>query len=141
LQRGLAVIDLSKLTPGLEGHAELIVGDEHTAPRIGSGRVPVLATPVMINLMEAAALDAAENLIPAGHQSLGIRLDVRHIAATPVGMRVRARAHLISVDRRTLEFWVAARDDKDLIGDGTHLRLVVNVARFDQRVQAKLSGR
>lgn len=130
--------DLSKLTPGLAGHAELIVGDEHTAPRIGSGRVRVLATPVMINLMEAAALDAVENLIPAGHQSLGTRLDVRHIAATPVGMRVRATARLISVNGRTLEFRVEAHDEKDLIGDGMHTRLVVNVERFDQRVQAKL---
>jgi len=134
----VATVDLSKLTPGLEGHAEIVVGEEHTAPRIGSGRVRVLATPVMINLMEAAALDAAENLIPAGHQSLGTRLDVRHIAATPVGMRVRATAKLIAVDGRTLEFRVEAHDEKDLIGDGMHTRLVVNVARFDQRVQAKL---
>jgi fluoroacetyl-CoA thioesterase len=133
--------DLSKLTPGLEGQAEIVVGDEHTAPRIGSGRVRVLATPVMINLMEAAALDAAENLIPAGHQSLGTRLDVRHIAATPVGMRVRATARLVAVDGRTLEFRVEAHDERDLIGDGTHTRLVVNVARFDQRVQQKLAKR
>src|SRR5438876_4921939 len=102
------MIDVSKLTPGLEGRSELIVGEQHTAPRIGSGRVHVLATPVMINLMEAAALDAVENLIPAGHQSLGTRLDVRHIAATPVGMRVRATARLLSVDGRTLEFHVEA---------------------------------
>lgn len=135
----MATVDLSKLKPGLEGHAEIVVGDEHTAPRIGSGRVRVLATPVMINLMEAAALDAVENLIPAGHQSLGTRLDVRHIAATPVGMRVRATAKLLAVDGRTLEFRVEAHDEKDLIGDGGHTRLVVNVARFDQRVQAKLS--
>ena len=135
------MLDLSKLTPGLEGHAELIVGDEHTAPRIGSGRVAVLATPVMINLIEAAALDAVENLIPSGHQSLGTRLDVRHIAATPVGMRVRAMARLVSVAGRTLEFRVQAHDERDLIGDGTHQRLVVNVARFDQRVQAKLTPR
>ena len=132
------MVDLSKLTPGLEGHAELVVDEEHTAPRIGSGRVRVLATPVMINLMEAAALDAAESLIPAGHQSLGTRLDVRHIAATPVGMRVRATARLIGVEGRTLEFRVEAHDEKDLIGNGTHQRLVVDVARFDQRVQAKL---
>ena len=132
------MLELAKLKPGLEGHAELVVGEEHTAPRIGSGRVRVLATPVMINLMEAAALDACENLIPGGHQSLGTRLDVRHIAATPVGMRVRATARLILVDGRTLEFQVEAHDEKDLIGDGTHTRLVVNVARFDQRVQAKL---
>ena len=131
-------MDLAALKPGSVGRSELLVGEEHTAPRIGSGRVRVLATPVMINLMEAAALDAAENLIPAGHQSLGTRLDVRHIAATPVGMRVRATAKLIAVDGRTLEFRVEAHDEKDLIGDGTHTRLVVNVARFDQRVQAKL---
>ena len=137
----MATVDLSKLKPGLEGHAEIVVGDEHTAPRIGSGRVRVLATPVMINLMEAAALDAVENLIPAGHQSLGTRLDVRHIAATPVGMRVRATAKLLAVDGRTLEFRVEAHDEKDLIGDGGHTRLVVNVARFDQRVQAKLTPR
>jgi fluoroacetyl-CoA thioesterase len=134
------MIDTSKLKPGLEGRAELIVGEEHTAPRIGSGRVHVLATPVMINLMEAAALDAAENLIPAGHQSLGIRLDVRHIAATPVGMRVRAVATLINVDGRTLEFRVEAHDQKELIGDGSHQRIIVNVSRFDQRLQAKVAA-
>jgi fluoroacetyl-CoA thioesterase len=134
----VATVDLSKLTPGLEGHAEIVVGEQHTAPRIGSGRVRVLATPVMINLMEAAALDAVENLIPAGHQSLGTHLDVRHIAATPVGMKVRATAKLLSLDGRTLEFRVEAHDERDLIGDGAHTRLVVNVERFDQRVQAKL---
>ena len=134
------MLELSKLTPGLEGRAELVVGEEHTAPRIGSGRVRVLATPVMINLMEAAALDAAENLITAGYQSLGIRLDVRHIAATPVGMRVRATATLTGVNGRTLEFRVEAHDERDLIGDGSHQRIVVNVARFDERVQAKLAG-
>jgi predicted thioesterase len=131
--------DLSKLTPGLKGYAEIVVGEEHTAPKIGSGRVRVLATPVMINLMEAAALDCAENMIPAGHQSLGIKLDVRHIAATPVGMRVRATAKLLKIDGRNLEFWVEARDEKDLIGDGAHHRIVVNVERFDKRVQAKLA--
>src|SRR5262245_43272505 len=112
------MIDTSKLVPGLEGQSELIVAEQHTAPRIGSGRVHVLATPVMINLMEAAALDAAENLIPAGHQSLGIRLDVRHIAATPVGMRVRALARLTKVEGRMLEFRVEAHDEIELIGDG-----------------------
>ena len=137
----MATVDLSKLVPGLEGHAEIVVGEQHTAPRIGSGRVRVLGTPVMINLMEAAALDAVENLIPAGHQSLGTRLDVRHIAATPVGMRVRATAKLLAVDGRTLEFRVEAHDEKDLIGDGVHTRLVVNVERFDRRVQAKLVPR
>ena len=132
------MIDLSPLRTGLKGSAELVIGEEHTAPFVGSGRVRVLATPVMINLMEAAALDAVEKLLPSGHQSLGIHLDVRHYAATPVGMRVRATAELTSVDGRTLAFRVEARDEKELIGDGTHLRVVVNVARFDARVQAKI---
>ena len=130
--------DLSKLQPGLKGSAELLVGVEHTAPRVGSGRVPVLATPVMINLIEAAALAAAEHLLPAGHQSLGIHLDVRHFAATPIGMLVTARAELTAVEGRTLSFAVAAHDEKEPIGGGTHQRVVVNVARFDARVQRKL---
>jgi fluoroacetyl-CoA thioesterase len=133
-------IDLSDLRPGLAGSAELKVAVEHTAPSIGSGLVPVLATPVMINVIEAAALAAVEHLLPAGHQSLGIHLDVRHFAATPIGMQVRATAELIGVDGRTLTFRVEARDDKEPIGDGSHQRVVVNVARFDARVQKKLEG-
>ena len=132
-------MDLSKLRPGLVGAADLRVGVEHTAPSIGSGVIPVLGTPVMINLMEGAALAAVEHLLPAGNQSLGIHLDVRHVAATPIGMRVRATAELTHVDGRTLTFRVEARDEREVIGDGTHQRVVVNVARFDQRVQAKAS--
>jgi predicted thioesterase len=134
------MIDLSRLKIGLEGSADLLVGPEHTAPRVGSGRVPVLATPVMINVIEAAALAAVEHLLPSGHQSLGIHLDVRHFAATPVGMRIRATAELTAIDGRTLSFRVAARDDKESIGDGTHQRVIVNVARFDERVQRKLGA-
>jgi fluoroacetyl-CoA thioesterase len=137
----ITTIDLSGLAPGLTGSADLVVGAEHTAPSIGSGLVPVLATPVMINLIEAAALAAVEHLLPAGHQSLGIHLDVRHFAATPIGMRVRATAELTAVDRRTLTFRVEARDEREPIGDGSHQRVVVNVARFDERVQAKLGDR
>jgi fluoroacetyl-CoA thioesterase len=115
-----------------------VVGIEHTAPSIGSGMVPVLATPVMINVIEAAALAAVEHLLPAGHQSLGIHLDIRHFAATPIGMRVRATAELTAVEGRTLSFRIAARDEREPIGDGSHQRVVVNVARFDERVQKKL---
>ena len=133
-------MDLSELKIGLKGSAEITVQDEDTAPRIGSGRVPVLATPVMINLIEAAALNAVERLLPHGHQSLGTHLDVGHYAATPVGMRLRATAELTKVDGRTLEFRVEAFDDKERVGDGIHARVVVNVARFDERVQRKLRG-
>jgi predicted thioesterase len=126
------------LEPGLSGRAELVVGDEHTAPRVGSGKVHVLATPVMINLIEAAALAAIEPRLPKGYQSLGTRLEVRHIAATPVGMKVMATAVVTKVESRTVTFRVEARDEKELIGDGAHERVVVNVAKFDQRVQRKL---
>ena len=126
------------LRAGLSGSAELVVGEEHTAPRVGSGRVHVLATPVMINLFEAAALAAVEHLLAPGYQSLGTLLNVRHVAATPVGMRVRATAEVTKVDGRTLSFRLEARDARDLIGDGTHERVIVNVERFDKRVQEKL---
>jgi predicted thioesterase len=100
----------------------------------------VLATPVMISLIEAAALAAVEPLLPAGHQSLGIRLDVRHFAATPVGLTVVATAQVLNVEGRTISFRVEARDEREPIGEGTHERVVVNVARFDDRVQRKVGG-
>ena len=133
-------MELPNLKVGLTGSAEITVQDADTAPRIGSGRVSVLATPVMINLMEAAALNAVERLLPHGHQSLGTRLEVGHYAATPVGMRLRATAELTRVEGRNLEFRVEAFDERERVGDGSHSRVVVNVARFDERVQRKLTG-
>ena len=129
-----------EIKPGASGTAELVVGDQHTAPSIGSGKVRVLATPVMINLIEAASLKAIEHLLEAGTQSLGIHLDVHHVAATPVGMKVIASAVVTRAEGRTVFFKVEARDEKDLIGHGTHERVVVNVAKFDARVQKKLGG-
>jgi fluoroacetyl-CoA thioesterase len=132
---------LGQIAPGLTGTAEIVVGPEHTAPFVGSGRIAVLATPVMINIIEAAALAAVEHLLPAGHQSLGIRLDISHTAATPVGLRVIATAEVIRIEGRTISFRVAARDDFEPIGGGSHERIVVSVARFDERVQRKLAGK
>ena len=128
---------MTSLSAGLEGRAELVVGTNDTAPRIGSGRVAVLATPVMISIIEAAALDAVEHLLEEGKQSLGTLLDVSHIAATPVGMRVTATAELIEVEGRHLTFRVRAEDEMELIGEGVHKRVVVDVARFDQRTRDK----
>jgi len=127
------------LKVGLKGASELVVGEEHTAPRVGSGRVHVLATPVMINVIEAAVLAAIEHLLPAGYQSLGTRLDIRHFAATPVGMRVRAEAEVVKLDKRTVGFRVSVSDEKEPIGDGTHERMIVNVSRFDVRIQEKVT--
>ena len=129
---------LGQIVPGLTGTAEIVVGPEHTAPFVGSGRIAVLATPVMINIIEAAALAAVEHLLPAGHQSLGIRLDISHTAATPIGLRVVATAEVTRVEGRTITFHVMARDEFEPIGGGSHQRVVVSVSRFDERVQRKL---
>src|ERR1700689_3802806 len=129
---------LARITPGLTGSAEITVGPEHTAPFVGSGRIAVLATPVMINLIEAAALAAVEHLLPAGHQSLGIKLDISHTAATPIGLRVTATAEVLHVEGRTNTFRVSGRDEFEPIGGGSHQRVVVSVARFDERVQRKV---
>src|SRR6202045_130381 len=107
---------LSRITPGLTGTAEIVVGPEHTAPFVGSGRIAVLATPVMINVIEAAALNAIEHLLPHEHQSLGTHLDVSHVAATPVGLRVTAPAEVSQIDGRTIIFNVEAHDDFEVIG-------------------------
>ena len=132
---------LRQIVPGLTGTAEIVVGPEHTAPFVGSGRIAVLATPIMINIIEAAALAAVEHLLPAGHQSLGIRLDISHTAATPVGLRVIATAEVTRVEGRTIRSHVTARDEFEPIGGGSHERVVVSVARFDERVQRKLAGK
>lgn len=127
----------ANIKAGMTGAAELVVGEEHTAPRVGSGKIRVLATPVMINLIEAAALEAVDRALPPGYQSLGTLLNVRHIAATPVGMKIRAEAKVLRVEGRTAYLSVAAHDERELIGEGTHERVVVNVEKFDLRVAKK----
>ena len=129
-----------RLRVGLAGRAEVIVAEQHTAPHVGSGHVHVLATPVMVNLMEAAALQAVDGLLPEGFQTVGTRLDIRHFAATPVGLRAVARAQIIAIEGRTLTYRLTAEDEREPIGDGTHERIIINVARFDQRVQDKLAA-
>ena len=130
---------LDGLSLGMRGEASLVVGTNDTAPRIGSGRVPVLGTPVMITLIEEAALACVEHALPAGHQSLGTHLDVSHVAATPVGMRITAEAELVGIDGRRLVFAVRARDEIETIGEGEHTRVVVEVARFETRVAGKVA--
>src|SRR5262249_48643385 len=127
----------AQIRPGITGQASLVVGEEHTAPRVGSGKVHVLATPVMINLIEAAALEALDRHLPPGYQSLGTRIDVRHIAATPVGMKVVASVRVEKVDGRTVTFKTEVKDEKEPVGDGTHERVVVNVEKFSERIKRK----
>jgi len=125
------------LKPGLLGTATLVVGQEHTAPRLGSGRAPVLATPIMVALMEAAAVDCVERLLDEGRESLGVRIDVDHTAGTPIGLAVTATAELKEVSGRKLTFYVEARDSREVIGKGRHERVVVDEARFRAKVAAK----
>jgi len=125
------------LKPGLLGTATMVVGEEHTAPRLGSGRAPVLATPMMIALMEAAAVDGVERLLSDGQESLGVRIEVDHTAGTPVGLAVTATAELKEVDGHKLVFYVEARDAREIIGKGRHMRVIVDAARFRAKVMSK----
>jgi predicted thioesterase len=131
----------SELHPGLTGSAEILVGTRDTAPHVGSGKVKVLATPVMVSLMEEASLNAVEGLLPPGHQTVGTRLDITHVAATPVGLRVTARAEVTRVEGRRVTFRVWADDERERIGEGTHERIVIEVSRFDRRAQEKIPPR
>jgi len=112
------------------GECTLIVAQEHTAAHLGSGLMPVLATPQMIALMEGAAVEAVGNTLPEGYQTVGISLAVRHLAATPIGGHVTARAELIEIDRAKLTFHVEAFDDAGKIGEGEHKRFVIEIERF-----------
>ena len=122
---------------GLYAERTLVVAHEHTASRWGSGALEVYSTPHMIALMEGAAVDAVDTLLPAGYQTVGTHLDVRHLAATPIGRRVTARAELVAVDERKLTFRVEAFDESGELGEGRHERYIVHVERFMERTRAR----
>jgi fluoroacetyl-CoA thioesterase len=133
------------IVPGLVGQMELVVAEENTARHLGSGNVTVLATPEMVRLMERASVAAVDHLLPSGQRTVGIRLDVRHLAATPVSMRVTARSELVAVEGRKLTFRVEAHDEVEKVGEGpsaslrtgTHWRTIIDVDRFRSRVERK----
>lgn len=125
------------LSPGLVGELRLRVGPEHTAEAIGSGGVRVFSTPHMIGLMEGAAATAVQPHLGPGQTTVGTLVDIRHLAATPVGMEVVARAVLAEVDGRRLVFRVEAHDEKEKIGEGRHERFIVQLDRFLERVEQK----
>jgi fluoroacetyl-CoA thioesterase len=129
-----------ELTLGLRGTSSLVVIEENTAAYFGAGGVRVFGTPMMIGLMENAAYSAVQPLLPAGQSSVGTRVDVRHLAATPIGMQVTATAELIEIDGRRLVFHVEARDERELIGEGQHERYIITLDRFLSRVEEKTNG-
>lgn len=126
-----------KLKVGAQGEKRESVTEENTAIRLGSGSLAVYATPAMVGLMEGAAIQALKGQLPEGASTVGIELRIRHTAATPVGMAVRATAELTEIDGRRLVFAVKAFDEKEEIGSGTHERFVVNVERFLQKAEGK----
>jgi fluoroacetyl-CoA thioesterase len=127
----------TELVAGLTGEKSLTVEPRHTARHLGSGGVDVFATPSMVALMEEAALGAVDPLLPEGQLTVGYSLDVRHLAPTPLGMTVTARAELLAVDGRMLSFRVEAFDEREKIGEGTHVRAVISLDRFSARLAAK----
>lgn len=125
---------------GDRGSATLIVADEHTALALGSGFVPVFSTPRLVALCEAAAVDALGGRLAPGETSVGTRIEISHLAATPVGQRVRAEAQITAVDGRWVRFAVTAWDEREKIGEGSHDRIVVDERRFLERVSRKGRG-
>ena len=115
---------------GLNGFAEKVVTYDLTAAAVGSGAQEVFATPAMIALMETSALQAMTPHLEAGLGSVGTRIDVTHLSATPMGMTVRAECEAIEVDRKRVVFSVKAYDEAGLIGEGTHERFIIDVEKF-----------
>jgi len=126
-----------ELCVGIKGGAEVTVVPENTAAAVGSGALEVFSTPSMIALMEKAALECVAPFLEEGQTTVGIKLQVDHLAATPLGLAVRAEAELVSVDRRVLNFKVAAYAADELIGEGFHQRCIVDAERFMSKAQAK----
>lgn len=119
-----------ELTVGLKHSVELVVAEKDTAAAFGSGNVLVLATPMMVTMMENAALKAVQPALPEGMTTVGTHLDVSHKAATPLGMKATAEAELIEIKGKKLIFKVVAKDEKDIIGEGTHTRYIVETEKF-----------
>ena len=125
------------LAAGLKGTAETKVEEANTAQRVGSGSVDVFATPMLVALVESAAIHALEGKLPPGHTTVGTHIDLRHLAATPRGMTVRGEAELLEVKGQRLSFRVEAFDDVEKVAAGTHQRYVLEKEAFLARAKAK----
>jgi fluoroacetyl-CoA thioesterase len=123
---------------GAKGSFSLVVTPEHLANRFKDAMLPpVLATPVMIMVMENAALNAMKPYLDAGETALGTRVDVRHVSATPAGRRVTGEAEVVNIDGRRIEFAIRAMEGAEVIGTGTHERVIIDLAKFAQQMKSK----
>jgi predicted thioesterase len=123
-----------EIPAGVKGKEELVVTFEDTAARYGSGLVEVFATPAMVALMEKTCLTSVRPYLPEGYGTVGIKIDVSHSRATPVGMRVTCESTLVEIDRRRLVFEVVAHDEKGEIGRGRHERFVIDTGKFMEKL-------
>lgn len=126
------------ISVGLKGRCETLVVQENTAAAVGSGLLPVFATPMMMGLMENAAVNAVSEHLAEGEGTVGTHLDVSHDSATPIGMKVWAEAELTAVDGRSLTFTVSAYDERGLIGKGIHQRFIIQNEKFMAKTLRKL---
>lgn len=122
---------------GIKGRQETVVQENMLSTNVGSGCVKVFATPMMIALMEKTATLSVEPYLEPGQSSVGTLVNISHLAATPLGMKVRAESELVAIDRRKLTFKVAAYDEKGLIGEGMHERFIIDIARFQNKADEK----
>ena len=122
---------------GIKGRQETTVTSANVATNVGSGKVKVFATPMMIALIEKAAVLSIEPYLEPGQSSVGTQINVSHCSATPMGMTVWAETEVIGIDRRRITFKVAAYDDKGLIGEGTHERFIIDIEKFQAKAESK----
>ncbi|MDD3705660.1 MAG: thioesterase family protein [Clostridiaceae bacterium] len=128
------------LKVGMTAQVEKVVSEDDTAVRFGSGGVRVFATPMMIALMESAALNTVDPYLGEDLATVGLSLNVKHLAATPVGMKVTAKAELVSIEEKKLTFRVESYDEQEKIGEGTHERYIIRLSRFLERTGQKTSN-
>ncbi len=129
---------MQTIPAGARGSFSLVVIPEHLANRFKDAMLPpVLATPVMIMVMENAALNAMKPYLDASESALGTRVDVRHLAATPAGRSVTGEAEVTEVDERRVVFTIRAKDGTEVIGIGTHERMIIDLVKFSERLKAK----
>jgi predicted thioesterase len=128
------------MIPGLTGKSEMVVKEEDLVSRLGDIPLAVLSTPRLIHLLETAAIEAIRDHIPEDQVSLGTEVRIRHLSATPLGMKVTANALLKGVEKSRLLFLVDAYDEKEKVAEGEHERILVSKERFLQKVEKKRAG-
>ena len=129
-----------EMVPGLAGKSEMIVKEEDLVRQLGDVPVDVLSTPRLVQLLEAAAINAIQDFIPTNQVSLGTEVKIKHLSATPLGMKVTANALLKRIDKNRLFFLVDAFDEKEKVAEGEHERVLVSKDRFLQKVEKKRTG-